>query len=250
MQAVDSIAGGQNGPRPYSGKVVLATPFYNLQAWSPYVQSLLQTVQVLDRMKISHEFWPIHGDSYVQRARNTICAKFMESDATDLFFIDSDESWDVISFLRVLLAPFAIVGASYKMKNNWEAWTATIKMDGTTPLGKLMPNGQAFLKAQFLPAGFLRIKKEALEAFMLAYPQLKYRDEGSEGKPGREYFSFFECSLQDEVFHGEDTTFCKRWRDIGGELWIEPRASITHYGVQGWEGNLDESLRKNHKEAA
>lgn len=235
-------------PPAYTGKVAIATPFYNLQAFSTYIHSLVETTKALTALDIRWEFWPLHGDSYVQRARNTICGKFLDSDFSDLFFIDSDQDWDVAAVLRVLLAPFDIVGASYKMKNNWDAWTAVVKMNGSHPYGIQTGADSAFLEATLLPCGFMRIRRQALCKFRDAYPDLRYYDEGSEGNRGRQYVNFFECSTQGGIFYGEDATFCKRWLDIGGQLWVEPKATITHYGIGGWRGNLDQTLRDNLRE--
>lgn len=233
-----------NGKLKYQGMVMIATPFYNLQAYSTYVQSMVQTVQVLERLGVEFRFLPIHGDSYVNRARNTICKKFLDSECTDLFFIDSDEDWDTLAFLRILTSPFDVIGASYKMKNNWEAWTATLKVSDGQPMGQIVAPGHAVLEALILPCGFMRLKRKVLEDFASAYPGLRYADIGAEGQP-TEYVNFFETATIDGVFHGEDATFCRRWRDIGGQLWVEPRAHITHYGIRGWTGNLHESLSAN-----
>lgn len=243
---MEIVKAGGESPQLFTGKVAIATPFYNLQAWSSYTQALVTTVQALEKCEIAYEYWPLHGDSYVQRARNTLCTKFMASDATDLFFIDSDESWDSMAFMRVLMCPFEIVGASYLMKNNWEAWTAQLKLVGDTPIGIPFEDA-AILEAEFVPCGFMRIKKSAMQKMASAYPQLRYHDEGSEGRAAQEYFNFFECVVQDGVFCGEDVTFCRRWKALGEKLWVEPRATITHYGVKGWTGNLDETLRENMK---
>lgn len=235
----------------YQGRVVIATPFYNMQAWSPYVLSLVQTTNMLSALGIDWQFAPMQGDSYVQRARNTICAKFLEDPKnTDLFFIDSDEAWEVAGFIRVLLAPQAVIGASYPMKNNWEAWTAQLNEDGGHPVGLLTGENSAIIEASLMPAGFLRLKREALEKFRDAYPELRYRDFGAAGGEDREYINFFECRVVDGLFNGEDASFSKRWSALGEKLYIDPNVTITHYGVKGWEGNLDKTLRESLKQNA
>ncbi len=229
----------------YRGKVVIATPFYNMQAWSPYVQSLVTTLQVLENLKIPYQYLPMHGDSYVHRARNTLCALFLEDkDATDLFFIDSDESWDAVGFIRVLMSPFNVIGGLYKMKNNWETFCGTLKIQDGNPIGILTGKNEAILEADFIPAGFMRIKREVLEKFITSYPDLIYFDAGADGGKGRQYTSFFDTEINGK-FQGEDFTFCERVKKLGEKIYVEPQCSITHYGVKGWEGNLDQQLRNN-----
>lgn len=234
---------------PYAGKVVIATPFYNLQAYSTYCESLVATCRILEKLGIEHDFMPLHGDSYVGRARNTLCAKFLaDAKATDLFFIDSDESWDVMGFMRVLMAPGEIVGGSYRMKNNWGEWTAKYKQEFGFPKGVEIRPGEALLEADALPCGFMKIQRGALEKFKAAYPELKYHDIGSDPTvPNREYFAFFCTDTAEGIYEGEDYVFCRRWRAIGGRMWIEPNVSITHHGVTGYGGNLDTTLREQRK---
>jgi hypothetical protein len=54
-------------------KVVIATPFYEVKAFSPYIVSLMATMRLLTAVGIDWDFREISGDSYVHRARNTIC---------------------------------------------------------------------------------------------------------------------------------------------------------------------------------
>lgn len=227
----------------YAGKLVIATPFYGLQGYSPYIASLVQTARLLERLGVDFQYWTIHSDSYVERARNTLCAQFLEDpNNTDLFFIDSDEAWDSVGFVRVLMAPGEIVAGSYRMKNHWEAWTASLECADGHPKGKLIGENQALLLADSAGAGFMRIKRSALERYKEAYPDLAYRDFTAAGEE-RQYHAFFECKNEDGMFKGEDFVFCKRWQQIGGDIWIEPNVTITHYGMSGFEGNLDRSLR-------
>ena len=106
-------------------RVVIATPFYELKGFSPYIQSLQATIRLLGQCGIDWRFMDLSGDSYVHRARNTMCDTFLQDpDATDLFFIDSDMSWNPQAFVKMCLLPEEVVGGSYPVKNCWKAWTS------------------------------------------------------------------------------------------------------------------------------
>lgn len=242
--------GDRPGEIGYHGKVVIVTPHRQGEGFASYISSLLQTITVLERLGISWDYWPLDGFSYVDQARNLACARFLEdAEATDLVFIDSDESWDTMGFIRLLTAPVEIVGGSYMAKNDWQRWTAQMKTEGGVPLGMMIPDGGALIEAEALPAGFLRIRRTALERFREAYPQLRYLDPAADvSAPDREYTAFFERAREVGLCFREDFMFCRRWRAIGGQLWIEPRVGITHFGVKGYFGNLDGWLRSLPKE--
>ena len=44
--------------------------------------------------------------------------------------------------------------------------------------------------------------------------------------------------IEPETGHylSEDYTFCRRWRDIGGEIWLDTQGSLIHVGTQDFVG--------------
>jgi glycosyltransferase involved in cell wall biosynthesis len=230
-------------------KVIIATPFYEMKAFSPYVSSLASTIKLLTMLGIEHEFWELAGDSYVARARNTICTKFLEDvEATDLFFIDSDMSWNADAFVRMLMLPEGIVGASYPAKNMWESWTSIPEVREENgkfhPVGRPLQDGTALLNADTVATGFMRIKRQALEAFRDHYPQHRYKEPGADqSAPDREYIEFFATAREDGLWYGEDRMFCKRLKEMGQDLFIYPNVTVSHFGVKAWTGNYDKFLR-------
>ena len=36
---------------------------------------------------------------------------------------------------------------------------------------------------------------------------------------------------------------CRRWRDIGGKIWVDPQCKLMHLGQHNFRGDLAESLR-------
>jgi glycosyltransferase involved in cell wall biosynthesis len=234
-------------------KVVIATPFYELKGFSPYIASLVETIRILNQMGIDWRFMELSGDSYVHRARNTMCDTFLrDPDATDLFFIDSDMSWDPRAFVQMCLLPDDIVGGSYPVKNGWDNWTSIPKLyeegGATHYKGRELGDGTALLEAHVLAGGFLRIKRHVLENFRKHYPDLWYIEPSTDAaNPDRQYTEFFYAGKVENKFYGEDHYFSKRMREMGALMMIYPNATISHFGVKGWTGNLDQFLKQQKK---
>ena len=96
--------------------LVIASCFYEVKAYSPYVTSLVNSIGVLNELGIPFDYYELSGDSYVDRAKNTLVHRFLQSDASHLFMIDSDEAWNIEGFARMLKAAMAgaeVVGAAY-----------------------------------------------------------------------------------------------------------------------------------------
>ena len=273
-------------PRP---RIVIATPFYELKGFSPYITSLTETTRTLTNMGIDWVFMDLSGDSYVHRARNSMCMNFLADPYnTDLFFIDSDMAWDVNAFVNMIYRPEPIIGGTYPVKNKWEMWTskAEIVDPETDPhmVGHPLPDGSNLIKALQLAGGFLRIKRSVLERFIEFYPTHRYADTHPVPEMRMEQVEFFTAGLNREPeinllrdietlldanggvvdlnhlrdrfadlkkpreFIGEDYSFSNRLRNMGVPLFIFPNATITHFGVHGWGGNFNTTLREQQKQ--
>ena len=219
-------------------KILLASPFYEVKAYSPYVSSLMKTVALLQKLGIEYDYWELSGDSYIDRARNTIANTFRESDYTHLLFIDSDMSWDLEGFGRLLMADADVVGAGYPCKNNWDHFSCILNCnDDGTPI----VNEQGLLSAWGVPTGFMKIRREVFDRLAEADPDNFYYEGGDDGKEPTKRYNFFGRIPP----LGEDISFCRRWVEkAGGTLWVEPRITMGHYGVKKWEGNYHEFLTR------
>ena len=55
-----------------------------------------------------------------------------------------------------------------------------------------------------------------------------------------ELYALFDTSLDrdKELYLPEDYTFCKRWRDMGGEIWADLQSRLDHVGPAVFHGDL------------
>jgi glycosyltransferase involved in cell wall biosynthesis len=233
---------------PQKMKIAFATPFYMNQEFSHYGESMIHTTAMLTRAGIDWQLIRINGDSYVDRAKNTIMAEFLDSDCTDLVMIDSDEQWHPTAISRLLEHPEWVVAAAYPFKNTWGQFAGTPALevrDGQVQYASFrsLSDGSCLLEAHMVSGGFMRIKRPAIVAFAKAYPESIYTDQFAwPPKPQRIYTAFFQCDIHEYQRYGEDAYFCRKLREAGIKLWIDPNITIVHYGVQGYPGNYHEHL--------
>jgi hypothetical protein len=232
------------------GKLMIATPYYMSQEFATYGDSMLEMVRFLDAAGVQWQKQSLRGDSYIDRAKNSIVANFLESDCSDLLMIDSDMEFAPDAVARMLRHPQEIVAGFFPTKNLWGTFCGALAADDEGNIPDLKTavelwDGSCLFKAYLLPGGFLRIKRAALERFADHYPELVYQDPYADpSKPNRIYTSFFECMVHDHVRFGEDATFCRRVREMGGDLWCDPAITFGHYGIKGYHGNYNETLLK------
>lgn len=235
-------------------KLVIGTAFYEVKAYSPYVTSLVDTIKALDFIKLPWDYYELSGDSYVDRAKNSLVNRFMDdAEASHLMIIDSDESWDVKGFLRVLRAAMCgaeLVGGSYPCKNNWGFFGCIPKTMVDPDDGLVYPIGYEcgdirLIECHCVPGGFLIYSKAA---FKRTEPALKTYRSVDITNGNREVTSveYFRCNIEEDGGRiGEDVYFQKRFQECGGKVYLEPNVTIGHYGVQRWQGNFQEKLLKD-----
>ena len=220
--------------------LVIATPFYEVKAYSPYIVSLINSIKVLNELGIEHDYYELSGDSYVDRAKNTLVDRFLKTDFTHIMMIDSDEAWDVKGFAKVLRAAMAgaeVVGAAYPCKNNWEFYGCVPNQteDGFFK-GKEIGDIR-LLDMCAVPGGFIIYSRRAIER---ARPLL---DSYIAPETSEKILECFRCNIEKHGGRiGEDIYFQQRYKEAGGIVWLEPDVTIQHYGVKAWQGNYHEFL--------
>ncbi len=221
-------------------KLVIATPFYNMSGWSPYIKSLAVTMHFLAKhTPIEAQFWSLNGDSYVERARNTIANRFMETDNTHLMFIDSDMEWDIEGFTKLIASDVDVVGAGYPCKNLWDFYGCILHTNEDELKTPKVDPKTGLISAWGVPTGFMKIRRQVFEKLAAAQPDNFYLMKRKDSDEPDKCYNFFGRIPP----LGEDISFCRRWVEIGGELWVQPEVRIIHYGMKGWEGHYGDFLR-------
>lgn len=252
-------------------RLMIATAFYQVSAFAPYIVSLIGTLKVLDELDIKHTLITICGDSYVSRAKNSMVHDFLKSDFTHLMIIDSDETWDVEGFARLLRASlkgFEIVAGLYPCKNNWEFYGGIPKTDPESKmlLGKEIGDIR-LLDMAIVPGGFLIYSRAAfertrpaldsyeapetgehiLECFKngVAFDLVPKSREALTDMTKEELIEWAQANQQGgRVGHhtGEDIWFQVQYKRMGGTIWCEPDINMGHIGIKEWKGNYQKHL--------
>jgi flagellar biosynthesis GTPase FlhF len=102
-------------------------------------------------------------------------------------------------------------------------------------------NGLAQVKD--IGTGFMMIRRSVIKKMMEKYPDTKYRNNvAGYGKDNMNdyFYSLFDCIIDpvSRVYLSEDYLFCKRWIDIGGELWLDISTNLNHTGLLDYKGCL------------
>jgi hypothetical protein len=252
-----------------SWNVLFAIPCYDQQISEPTMMSLIKTLMYFRDHNIKFAVATI-TDSLINRARNSMTAKFMaQEQLTHLMCIDADISWEPEDIIKMLWHDKEIMTGAYPIKSvNWESVEQNVK-DGMTH-DQLLGNSLRFVvnavkdkENQSLSVsngaieifdagtGFMLIKREVFTKLIAAYPHLKYNDDtGSLNDEERNWtYAFFNSYIDPHLnrFLSEDYGFCRYWQDIDGKVWVDPAIKMGHLGRMRYEGTMMSFLEKNAK---
>jgi hypothetical protein len=247
-------------------KIIFGTPCFGGMLHNGFFQSMLELAVNFTKLNIPFEMMTIGNESLIQRARNGIVAKFMaDSVATHLMFIDADITFSWINIVKLLLCGKELCGGCYPKKCfNWDKIKHQIKKNSSLSDDELMAksldyvfnpiyhkegenvviklnNGMAQVKD--IGTGFMLISKSVINKMIKKYPETKFMNNVAgygQNNVGDYFYALFDCCIDpvSRVYLSEDYLFCKRWIDIGGELWLDLSTNLNHTGIIDYKGCL------------
>lgn len=218
-------------------KVVFCLPVYPKRPHQATLDSLRDSVPALEKAKWEHGVVHEIGCPYISAARATMLRKALDAKADEIMFIDTDVSWRPEDMIKILSTEGEVVAGTYRFKNDTEEYMGSIKSDlNNRPVVR---KSDGAIAAISVPAGFLKVSRSAVNLLMEKYPELCY---GEHVNPS---FDLFQHGAHNRIYWGEDFAFCRRWTDIGGEIWLVPDMDLDHHGAAGRQGEEGEVWKGN-----
>ncbi|CCE11738.1 conserved hypothetical protein [Bradyrhizobium sp. STM 3843] len=239
--------------------LVIATPCFGGQVSSIYASSIFALQREL--RATSNVNLTVHmrdGDALITRARANLVTLFLnDPTATHLLFVDADIGFTPQQVFRLIESGGDMVAGVYPIKRvNWNKAKRAIHtgrpdvpsaaldyvLEIDNPDHVVVVNG--FARVRYAGTGFLMIRRRVLET-MCAHPGYaplqffrEHSDDALAGNPNR--FALFECMIDPATgtYLSEDFAFCKRWTDLGGQIWADLDSRLDHVGPSVFHGNV------------
>lgn len=205
-------------------KISVGLPLYDGKMDHRVAACLLTETQVAMKFGDTLSICMLGGCSDLARGRNQIVYEFLESDADRLVFLDADVTFEPGNLVKIAHYPEAVVGGAYRLKEDGpEQYPIAFLQDKK----ELWANEHGLLEVQMVPTGFMSLSRDAFKRFREAYPGREYQSRGVT------QYCYFQIPFRDGALYTEDSYFCREWREIGGQVFMDPELSLTH-----WKGNI------------
>lgn len=208
--------------------VIICTPGRMMEA--EYVQSLTETIQVLNKNNISWVFSNQYS-SLVNSAREATImgSKYLNASATEpmngeyeyqkIIWIDSDISWTPEDFIKLYESPLDIVSGIYF--NEEGVPMISFKEDSV-----------------YFDHKFFQEKKYPFEVFGIGFGFVAMKQGVFESIPRPWFDSEFQRISKPDgedifVAFGEDFSWCKKAEKAGLKIYADPSIRVTHHKKMG-----------------
>jgi hypothetical protein len=250
------------GQRKNKTSLFVATPVHS-DCSIHYAQGLLELQKMCMEKKVEVQFQLLKS-SLVTQGRNLCVSGFIESGMTHMLFVDSDILMNAESIFKMIDRDKDIISIPYPLKTfNWDKafdaikkgevkkpsdihkWTNSYPMRVKDTNDIVVNKG--VIEVTHSPTGCMLIKREVFDKMIKNYP-----DKGIVQKTviNGEYvnrphlWNFFDCIHDPETktYLGEDFSFCKLWKDIGGKCHAFIDDPIMHIGEHQYSGRFADEL--------
>lgn len=200
------------------------------------LDSIEREIPKLEERGWDHSMVSIVGCPYISAARANMLRQALDAWADVVVFIDHDVSWAEGDLTRLIETPGDVVAGTYRFKRDPEMYMGDV-MAGLDRRPQVRDDG--CIRMNCVPAGFLKITREAVNRFIEKYPELCF------GQRFAPCVDLFNHGAHEWTWYGEDYAFSRRWREKCGDIWCVPFLNITHHAENvAYPGNFHRYLLK------
>lgn len=186
------------------------------------------------------------GNADLEHSRNTIASEVVMSkqNFTKAVFVDGDVSCERGTIERLVEHPVDLVLGCYRLRNDDGSEKYPLrKLPGPIEFvnpatGEPHPNGLAKIAAG--PAGMLCVSRRCIEKMIHKHDNRWF---GAPSVTGGKAWPLFEFDIIEHERISEDMNFCRQWRELGEDVWLDPHLTLHHHGDKTFSGCIASHLR-------
>jgi len=198
--------------------ILVAIPVYDGKLQVETVRALLNEQTVAGGAGDSLQVRFLPSCSHAAMGRNQLAQDFMDSDCDRLVFLDADVTFEPGSLVKIAHHQEDFVGGAYRFKLDQENYPV-----GWLDKPELWITRSGLIEVLSLPGGFLSLSRNVFEKLKAAHPDRSYEHFGKHAH------CYFQMLFTGGFLYGEDSYFCKEWRDLGEKVFLDPELTLTHW---------------------
>lgn len=215
-------------------KIMVATPSLSGVVTSWFLDSMVRSIKLCAASGIDVCPVVLINESILPMARNELFEVAYQADVESMVFIDSDQAWEPSALLEIINSHYDVLGLPVVSKTD-EPDQFNVKISDVKNI-KYSPEG--YVKVDGVGTGFLKISKKVIHSLWVNNISLNFR--------GRPLKLICEYSSIGDEFVGEDICLSGKIKDLGYDIWVNPKSTCAHVGDKVWFGDFSKFLTSLH----
>jgi hypothetical protein len=207
-------------------KVMVATPALTGDVSSWFLDSMVRSVKLCYDNGIDLCPVTLINESILPMARNELFDIAYVSNAESVIFIDSDQAWDPEALLEVVNSDYDVLGLPVVSKTD-EQGQFNVKIHNPD---RIEYDSNGYIKVNAIGTGFLKLSNKVVKSLWEYSEAVEFR-----GKTLRNVCKY---AVDENGFIGEDIFLCHKIKELGYDIWLNPKFTCAHIGNKIWFGDF------------
>lgn len=214
-------------------RVLISTPCLDGKVDAYYVHSLCESIKLGLKHNLALNAIFLANESILPMARNELINLAYQQQYDAMVFIDDDEYWDHQSLIDILLSKKDVVALPVVNKGDKK-----IEFNVFTDSNTQQDPEDGYIAVNKVGTGFLKLERQVIVDLWESNPEIEFRT--------KKLKLICDYSTINGGFVGEDITLCRKIRELGYKIWVNPKHTVAHLGVKMYKGDFEKHFNEKH----
>lgn len=208
-------------------KVLIATPCLDQKVDAYFVHSLCESIKLGLKHDLDIRCVFLANESILPMARNELFKLAYDEQYDTMVFIDDDEYWDEKALIEIIQSEKDVVTVPVVNKGDtkieYNVWLSNDRQKDT----------DGYIKIEKCGTGFLKLSSKVIIDLWNTNVELFFRNKYLK--------NICEYTFENGRFIGEDIALTKKIKELGYDIWLNPKHTVSHIGNKMYKGNFEKS---------
>lgn len=207
--------------------VLIATPCLDQKVDAYFVHSLCESIKLGLKHDLDIRCVFLANESILPMARNELFKLAYDEVYHTMVFIDDDEYWDEKTLIEIIQSEKDVITVPVVNKGDqkleYNVWLNSDRQKDV----------DGYIKIEKCGTGFLKLSRKVIVDLWNTNVELVFRNKSLK--------NICEYSSDNGSFVGEDITLTKKIKNLGYDIWLNPKHTVSHIGNKMYKGNFKKS---------
>ena len=208
-------------------KVLIATPCLDQKVDAYFVHSLCESIKLGIKNNLDIRCVFLANESILPMARNELFRLAYDEKYDIMVFIDDDEYWDEKALIEIIQSEKDVITVPVVNKGDknigYNVWLGEDKEKDT----------DGYIKIEKCGTGFLKLTRKVIVDLWNTNTELFFRNKSLK--------NICEYTFENGSFIGEDIALTKKMKELGYDIWLNPKHTVSHIGNKMYKGDFKKS---------